>query len=89
MARSSDSEFQSEPVSFAPPVSDGNEEFPVPFARFAATIEHTENGVYLGLLRMKHAVENHKPSEWMQLLEGYKGQPAHPHHPDYDHAKHG
>lgn len=66
-----------------PPVSDGNDEFPVPFDRFAATLQHTHDEVYVGLLRAQHGRENHKISEWKALLDQKRDTPAHEHHPNF------
>lgn len=64
--------------SSAAPVGDGNDEFPVPFARFASTLHHTSDEVWLTHLRINHGRENHKPSEWRDLLDGHRHHPAHP-----------
>jgi hypothetical protein len=74
-------------VPLAP--SDGNEEFPVPFARFAATLHHTHDEVWLTHLRVKHGRENHKISEWVTILDRYRRQPAHPDHPGFRASEHG
>lgn len=67
----------------APVVSDGNEEFPVPFARFAASLHRTEDEVWLALMQTQHGRENHKMPEWSAMLDGYRDHPAHPEHPDF------
>jgi hypothetical protein len=81
----SDSEIKPPP---SPPilvlvVSDGNEEFPVPFARFSVTLHRTEDEVWLTLMRVEHGTENHKISEWVSMLDKYRGQPAHLEHPSF------
>lgn len=69
-------------------VSDGNEEFPIPLARFLPMLpEHDQ--VFATHLRVKHGRENHTPTAWRTILDGHRDTPAHPEHPDYDHAIHG
>lgn len=58
----------------------GNEEFPIPCARFVATLRHTENEVWGHHLRIVHGRENHTPADWRALLEGHRNTPAHPSH---------
>lgn len=72
----------------AAPVSDGNEEFPVPFERFATSLRFTPDEVYLSLMQVNHGRENHKPSEWRGILDSYRSQPAHPDHPGFDPSVH-
>lgn len=67
----------------AAPVSDGNEEFPVPYSRFAVTLHHTGDEVYLALLQAERGRENHTITEWSAILDAYRGQPAHPDHPGF------
>jgi hypothetical protein len=65
------------------PVPLGNEEFPVPFARFARSLLMSPDEVYITHIRIRHGRENHKPSEWRAVLEKYRNEPAHPLHPQY------
>lgn len=67
-----------------PPVSDGNDEFPIPFERFAASLAGTSDEIWTGILRMNHGFENHKPSEWHAMIDNYRHQPAHPSDPRFN-----
>ena len=71
-------EVVSMPVAPPAPVEPGNEVFPVPFARFAASIRHTADEVWTHLLRTRHGRENRTVEEWFALIEKYRHEPAHP-----------
>ena len=64
-------------VPAMPPVSDGNQEFPVPLRAFAQTLVHTEDEVWIHHLRVQHGRENHTPTQWRALLETHRNAPAH------------
>lgn len=57
---------------------DGNQEFPIPLAKFAKSLKGKADEVWLRHLRRSHGRENHTPSEWSALIDLYRTQPAHP-----------
>ncbi len=62
----------------AAPVRTGDEEFPMPFNTFAATLVATDNEVWTHWLRKEHGRENHLLAEWTALIDDYRNQPAYP-----------
>jgi hypothetical protein len=63
----------------APPVSDGNDVFPIPCRRFIQTLTHTPHEVWKKTLLVLHGRENHTPDEWWALISDHGEKPAHPH----------
>jgi hypothetical protein len=75
-----------------PPASPAD--MPVAFATFASmtgpqpvrdargnvvsVIAGNENEIWLKYIKMCHGDEKHTPSEWLNLISEYSGQPAHP-----------
>lgn len=75
---SSGTKYSSKPIDAPAPPQTGDETFPVGFSRWATTLIHTENEVWISHMRVEHGRENHKPDEWHALLDTYRNQPAHP-----------
>jgi hypothetical protein len=57
---------------------DGNQEFPIPLAKFAKTLKGTRDEVWVRLLQQQHGRENHTQDEWKGLIDRYRPLPAHP-----------
>lgn len=57
--------------------SDGNETFPIPLAKFVATLVGTDDHVWHRLLQIEHGGENHTEQEWRDIIDRYRHRPAH------------
>ena len=52
------------------------DEFPVPFAVFAAALKGTHEEVYTKLLRITHGDRPRLPSEWRERLRSLRNLPT-------------
>lgn len=53
-------------------------EFPISCGAFVATLKGGPDEVWSMWLKQNRGHENHKPSEWRQLLDLERNKPAHP-----------
>lgn len=56
---------------------DGNQQFPVAFAEFAAGLKGTADEVWTALLRRLHGREKHTLADWMRVLDAHRDRPVH------------
>ena len=57
--------------------TDGNDVFPIPFAKFAEEhLAKTPDAVWILLMKQRHGGENHTEAEWRAILDDYRHRPA-------------